>query len=99
MSKHSSLYLHFPFCESKCHYCDFYSLGREKTREGDPDRFVRALKTEIELRCDALAPELNTVFLGGGTPSMTDPAAMGEALSPLWKYTRLTAETEWTMEA
>jgi oxygen-independent coproporphyrinogen-3 oxidase len=46
-----------------------------------------------------LAPELETIFFGGGTPSMTPPDSMKRALEPLWKHTRITPQTEWTMEA
>jgi oxygen-independent coproporphyrinogen-3 oxidase len=94
-----SLYVHFPFCETKCHYCDFYSLGRERTREGDPDKFERALARECELSAPQLAPELDTIFFGGGTPSMTPPETMSRALRPLGLDRRVTAATEWTMEA
>jgi oxygen-independent coproporphyrinogen-3 oxidase len=94
-----SLYVHFPFCEAKCHYCDFYSLGREKTKTGDADAFENALKAECEQMGPLLAPELETIFFGGGTPSMTPPDSMKRALEPLWKHTRVTEKTEWTMEA
>ena len=93
-----SLYVHFPFCETKCHYCDFYSLGRERTREGDSDRFEKALKKEAELSADRLAPKLETIFFGGGTPSMTPADSMKRALEPLWRHTSVTPDTEWTME-
>jgi oxygen-independent coproporphyrinogen-3 oxidase len=103
-----SLYVHFPFCETKCHYCDFYSLGRERTKSGDADAFEQALRAEAaqaaslglapELDCK-LAPELDTLFFGGGTPSMTPPESMARALEPLFARTRVTPSTEWTMEA
>jgi oxygen-independent coproporphyrinogen-3 oxidase len=94
-----SLYVHFPFCEAKCHYCDFYSLGRERTRPGDATRFAEALVREAEALGPLLAPELDTIFFGGGTPSMTPAAEMARALEPLWRHTRVTPDTEWTMEA
>jgi oxygen-independent coproporphyrinogen-3 oxidase len=95
-----SLYVHFPFCETKCHYCDFYSLGRERTRAGDADVFEQALRREAEQAASlGLAPELDTIFFGGGTPSMTPPESMARALEPLFARTRVTAATEWTMEA
>ncbi len=112
-----SLYLHFPFCESKCHYCDFYSIGRERTKDSDAPLFEEALRTELELLVSGapivaagspsseapthprFAPELDTIFMGGGTPSMTPPDSMARALEPLWKATRVTSNTEWTMEA
>src|SRR5262249_14484930 len=94
-----SIYLHFPFCETKCHYCDFYSLGRERTRDGDQDQFTKALRHEVENCAPILGSELDTIFMGGGTPSMTPPEEMARALEPLWKKTALHADTEWTMEA
>lgn len=101
--QYASLYLHFPFCESKCHYCDFYSIGRERTGENDASTFEQSLIREIELRgkSGVLAPELDTIFLGGGTPSMTPPDSMKRIFSELFKYTALKQNdgTEWTMEA
>lgn len=94
-----SLYVHFPFCESKCHYCDFYSLGRDRTRTGDADQFEKALQIEATQMGAHLAPELDTVFFGGGTPSMTPPDSMKRALEPLWRHTQIHSQTEWTMEA
>ena len=99
MPNFSSLYLHFPFCESKCHYCDFYSIGRERTREGDPDQFIQALRKETELRVPSFAQEIDTIFMGGGTPSMTPPDDMAFALEPLLSSSRLGPGGEWTMEA
>jgi len=99
----SSIYMHFPFCESKCHYCDFYSIGREKTKEGDAPTFEKAIIEEIRLRGESgvIAPTLNTIFLGGGTPSMTPPDSMARIFGELFKYTSIKPndETEWTMEA
>lgn len=94
-----SLYVHFPFCESKCHYCDFYSIGRERTKPEDPPRFAEALEVECTLAAGELAPKVDTIFFGGGTPSMTPPDIMKRALSPLKLSERVHSETEWTMEA
>lgn len=94
-----SLYVHFPFCESKCHYCDFYSIGREKTGARDADVFEDALKTECGLWADTLALQIDTIFLGGGTPSMTPPESMARALAPLALEQRIHTQTEFTMEA
>ncbi|MBC7690393.1 MAG: radical SAM family heme chaperone HemW [Methylotenera sp.] len=94
-----SLYVHFPFCEAKCHYCDFYSIGVERTQAGDADQFEAALHREASLTTDQLAPELDTIFFGGGTPSMTPVESMKRALAPLRLQERVTEKTEWTMEA
>ncbi len=94
-----SLYVHFPFCEAKCHYCDFYSLGTERTRPTDAGTFESALAREAQLSAERLSPELDTIFFGGGTPSMTPVESMARALAPLELTRRVTSATEWTMEA
>ncbi len=101
-----SLYVHFPFCESKCHYCDFYSIGAERTGASDPATFEAALFNESKLMAHRLGPStgpearpLETIFFGGGTPSMTPPESMRRALAPLELDRRVDANTEWTMEA
>src|SRR5687768_15380447 len=99
MTRAGSLYVHFPFCEAKCHYCDFYSLGRSRTRPGDADQFEEALKIEAAAQAPLLGPALRTIFFGGGTPSMTPPESAARALEPLLSKVRLSSEIEWTMEA
>jgi oxygen-independent coproporphyrinogen-3 oxidase len=94
-----SLYVHFPFCETKCHYCDFYSLGKDRARPSDPDLFEKALNLECAQSTHLLAPRLDTIFFGGGTPSMTAPESMLRALEPLNLSSRIDDQTEWTMEA
>jgi len=94
-----SLYIHFPFCESKCHYCDFYSLGVDRTRPKDGEHFEAALRQECARQAHLLAPEIDTLFFGGGTPSMTSPESMARALEPLDLHSRINSKTEWTMEA
>jgi oxygen-independent coproporphyrinogen III oxidase len=94
-----SLYIHFPFCESKCHYCDFYSIGRERTSDSDPLRFEIALERECALNAPKLSDKIDTIFFGGGTPSMTPPESMKRALAPLDLKNRVHSKTEWTMEA
>jgi len=67
------LYVHLPFCSSRCGYCDFVTaVGRR----GDHSSYVDALLAELALERELLAPELETVFLGGGTPTFTEPRAL-----------------------
>jgi oxygen-independent coproporphyrinogen-3 oxidase len=94
-----SLYVHFPFCEAKCHYCDFYSIGRERTGAGDPLLFEEALFQEARLAAPRLDSRVDTIFFGGGTPSMTPPESMRRALAPLELERRIHDGTDWTMEA
>ncbi|MBI3535705.1 MAG: radical SAM family heme chaperone HemW [Deltaproteobacteria bacterium] len=94
-----SLYIHFPFCESKCHYCDFYSLGKNKTKSENIMLFEKALNKECQIYHEKLAHPLKTIFFGGGTPSLTPPENMHKILAPLKLSEKTTPSTEWTIEA
>jgi oxygen-independent coproporphyrinogen-3 oxidase len=81
-----SRYLHIPFCLSKCHYCDFYSLGWGKAPIPE-EEFCGALRQEWEQRRQELFPStlepVPTVFFGGGTPSLLSPDAVGKILEEI----------------
>jgi putative oxygen-independent coproporphyrinogen III oxidase len=62
------LYVHLPFCAHRCGYCDFVTVTG---RDGQHAAYVDALLRELELGRDLLSPRLDTVFLGGGTPTFT----------------------------
>ncbi len=83
-----SLYVHWPFCLSKCPYCDFNSHVRENV---DQDRWRTGLLAEIEYYANTLAPHpIDTLFFGGGTPSLMPPetvAAVIEAARDAWGFT------------
>jgi len=83
------LYVHLPFCSSRCGYCDFVTVV---DRNGEHDRYVDALLAELELERDRLAPRLESVYLGGGTPSFTAPAALERLLRELPEAAELTVE-------
>lgn len=68
MSAH--LYIHIPFCSSKCLYCDFYSVPRRNIPWG---RFVEAVAAEARSRADELPSPPDTIYVGGGTPSLMPP--------------------------
>lgn len=89
-----SLYVHVPFCFHKCHYCDFYSLVDDESRH---EPFVRTLLAELESASEFLAPELETIFVGGGTPTLLSPALWSEVLERL--RPRCGDSTEFTVEA
>jgi oxygen-independent coproporphyrinogen-3 oxidase len=74
------LYVHLPFCAHRCGYCDFVTLVG---RQGEHGRYVDALLTELELEHEALADEVETVFLGGGTPTFTQPGELERLLAGL----------------
>ena len=92
-----AIYIHWPFCRSKCPYCDFNSHVRERIEEA---RWERALLTDLEGQA-ALAPEreVGSVFFGGGTPSLMPPettAALIERIKALWPTA---PDLEITLEA
>ncbi len=91
------LYLHIPFCDKKCIYCDFYSIENTSMI----DAFVNALLREIDLRLNKL-PEgqrtVDTVFFGGGTPSLLRPEQIGNILNNVREHLVLTPDVELTME-
>ena len=83
------LYVHLPFCASRCGYCDFVTVVG---RGGQHRAYVDALLVELELECGALAPRLESVFLGGGTPTFTDPAELERLLRALPPAEEVTVE-------
>jgi putative oxygen-independent coproporphyrinogen III oxidase len=83
------LYVHVPFCVHRCGYCDFVTIVG---RRGGHGEYVDALITELELERGALAPRVETVFLGGGTPTFTEPGALRRLLEALPAADELTVE-------
>ncbi len=65
--KNIGLYLHVPFCKSKCPYCDFYSFSGKDTQK---DKYTQVLKNKILSSISALQCKANTLYIGGGTPSV-----------------------------
>jgi len=92
------VYVHWPFCLSKCPYCDFNSHVRHAAV--DEDRFLRAFKTEIASTA-ARAPGrlVSSIFLGGGTPSLMQPATVGGILDAIGKHWTVAPDVEVTLEA
>lgn len=92
----ATLYIHFPFCRSKCAYCDFYSSA---ARGADFGGYVEAVAAEWRLRRMELPSMPETVYLGGGTPSMLGPehiARLSDLLARDFDTRRL---AEFTIEA
>jgi len=83
------LYVHLPFCASRCGYCDFVTVVG---RSGQHAAYVDALLVELALEREALAPRLESVFLGGGTPTLTEPAALERLLRALPPAEEVTVE-------
>ena len=91
------LYLHIPFCKSKCIYCDFYSLP---SAEEQMDRYVSALSCHlIETAPRAAGYTVDTVYFGGGTPSYLGEKRLKKLLKTIEKQYTLSREAEVTIEA
>jgi oxygen-independent coproporphyrinogen-3 oxidase len=90
------LYIHVPFCHSKCSYCDFYSV----TSSGYRNRYLKALVKEIKACAAAINTDdvFNSVYIGGGTPSLLKAADLGLILSALRANFNLAKNSEVTLE-
>ena len=93
----ASIYLHIPFCEHKCIYCDFYSIENMSSM----DRFLASLEKEIILRSRTLPGNetIESVFFGGGTPSLLSAKQFEKIFSLLQKNYRIEPDAEITCES
>jgi oxygen-independent coproporphyrinogen-3 oxidase len=93
-----AVYVHWPFCLSKCPYCDFNSHVRQSPI--DEERYVTAFRTEIAHRA-ALVPDrrVASVFFGGGTPSLMKPATVAAILDAIGQHWSMAPDAEVTLEA
>src|SRR5512139_3804728 len=90
------LYVHVPFCVSKCVYCDFASYAG---READIPRYVDAVVREIAQRgAETGHPRADTIFLGGGTPSLLDEGQVTRILAALFDALPIEPRAEITCE-
>jgi oxygen-independent coproporphyrinogen-3 oxidase len=92
------VYVHWPFCLSKCPYCDFNSHVRHVAI--DEPRFTRAFETEIASTAKRIdARKVSSIFLGGGTPSLMQPATVGAILDSIGRHWTVAPDAEVTLEA
>jgi oxygen-independent coproporphyrinogen-3 oxidase len=92
----AGIYIHIPFCRRKCHYCNFFTMASLKYK----DRFLDALKEEIYHRKNYLNGTLvESIYLGGGTPSVLQIPEIDSILKDFRKYFMLAENTEITLEA
>ena len=93
--KEYSVYIHIPFCLSKCRYCDFFSIPCGKKASAVPDNYIKALCNETQRLSGAL---VDTVYIGGGTPSLLRPDQIAKLFDSLKKACKLTGNAEITFE-
>lgn len=92
----SGIYIHFPFCKSKCIYCNFYSVAALQQK----DAYLHALQQEIELTTDYLPDKhISTLYFGGGTPSLLTPDELEAILFHLSLHYMFSTNAEITLEA
>lgn len=92
------VYVHWPFCLSKCPYCDFNSHVRHAGI--DEARFARAFAAEIATSAARIGPRtVSTIFLGGGTPSLMQPATVAAVLDAVARHWTVAPDCEVTLEA
>jgi oxygen-independent coproporphyrinogen-3 oxidase len=94
--KDSVLYIHIPFCDHKCIYCDFYSI----ITSDNITSFLNSLKKEIEYfsKLHSADRKFTSIFFGGGTPSLMQPEYLSDIIKHLKKYFLVTDDAEITME-
>ncbi|MCZ2327976.1 radical SAM family heme chaperone HemW [Bartonella sp. F02] len=98
MPKPFGIYIHWPFCASKCPYCDFNSHVR--VNEVDQPRFVAAFVREMETQYNEIGPRhITSIFIGGGTPSLMAPQTVDTLLQTVAKNWTVDDKTEITLEA
>jgi len=92
----AGLYIHIPFCQKKCDYCDFYSI----TKLDQIEDFIWALKKEIEIRSPLFSDcTFHTLYFGGGTPSLLDQQQMSQIWEALKKSFNFAKNPEISLEA
>jgi oxygen-independent coproporphyrinogen-3 oxidase len=87
------IYVHIPFCTSKCPYCDFYSIADTSLKQ----RFVSALIREMHMTCD-VPFECDTLYMGGGTPSVLEPKFITQIIDTAGSLYQLLPDSEVTLE-
>ena len=92
----TGLYLHIPFCKSKCVYCGFYSTVNHRETE----KFLSALSEEMTLRKEETAEKaIGTIYFGGGTPSLLQPSQLQHILDNIHRHYDIDPDAEITIEA
>ena len=92
----AGIYIHIPFCKQKCHYCNFYTVISQKHR----DQFVPAILKELDERKDYLEDKtIQTVYFGGGTPSVLDVQEISQIIDRIDRLFELKKDAEITLEA
>ena len=91
-----SVYIHIPFCTVKCSYCGFYSRC---ALSGEPERYIRQLLRELEVKLKVMNPvKIPSLYIGGGTPTVLSPELFNDLLERI-RFILPDPPGEWTVEA
>ena len=91
----AGIYIHIPFCKKACHYCNFHF----STQTHQKEEFIQSLISEIELQKNYLHQPIETIYLGGGTPSLLDNNELELIIQSIQKHFTLAPQIECTLEA
>jgi oxygen-independent coproporphyrinogen-3 oxidase len=92
----NGIYIHIPFCQKVCFYCDFHFTVSLKQK----DRLINAIVREIDLRKDYLSDHnIETIYFGGGTPSVLNVNEIAKILNQIYRYFSINPDAEITLEA
>ena len=94
----SGIYIHIPFCKQACTYCDFYFETSLKHRADFVKRLISEMELAVAHRPAFTGGTIDTIYLGGGTPSRLDPSEISEILSAVKHYWRVSKDAEITIE-
>ena len=94
-NKMSGIYIHIPFCKQACHYCDFHFSTNLKKKE----EMVLALAKEIEMRSHPITESIETIYFGGGTPSILSVEDLRFLIDSVYKNYKVVENPEITVEA
>jgi len=95
------IYIHVPFCATRCGYCDFNTYTPAELGGANPDGYLVALRAELAEAAQVLScqREVQTVFVGGGTPSLLGPTGLTRVLDAVGEHFELAPDAEVTTEA
>lgn len=96
ISRPTGLYIHVPFCETKCGYCDFYSVAM---KDRDPGPLVDRIVRELKQRTAGLSGRIQTIFIGGGTPTILPVGPLRQLLEAVSACVDRDQLEEYTVEA
>lgn len=90
----AGIYFHFPFCRQACHYCNFHFSTQLKYQK----KMLQAFHKEVELRAEELTNELESIYFGGGSPSLISPQSIDHLINLVMKKFKLDKNVEITIE-